>query len=163
MCCFGSVIVGTGRDQSVLDGGSKNKDTIISNVMISDSSNDAKVMQLNQYGLIVAERILWLEKQYAYVDVHNFVVMPNHIHLLLEIDSQKVKDFDVKIKSLSSLVGAFKTTSSKAIHETGFESFLWHRSFHDHIVRNELSYNRIDHYITLNPDKWSDDTFYETQ
>lgn len=119
------------------------------------------IMELNQYGLIVEERINWLMSQYHYVDIHNYVVMPNHFHLILEIDSLRVKGQDIKIKSVSSLMGAMKTTSSNLIHDAGFEDFAWHRSFHDHIIRNEFEYNRISNYIDLNPQKWLQDTFFE--
>lgn len=117
-------------------------------------------MELNRYGIIVDEKINWLMQQYKYVYIHNYVVMPNHIHLILEIDGSKVADQAVKIKSLSSLMGAFKTTSSKEIHEEGFEAFAWHRSFHDHIIRDEKSYIRISNYIDHNPQKWFEDKFY---
>ena len=121
------------------------------------------IMELNQYGLIVEERINWLMSQYMYVDIHNYVVMPNHFHLILEIDSLRVKGQDIKIKSVSSLMGAMKTTSSNLIHDAGFEDFAWHRSFHDHIIRNEFEYNRISNYIDLNPQKWLQDTFFENK
>ena len=117
------------------------------------------IMELNQYGLIVEERINWLMSQYQYVDIHNYVVMPNHFHLILEIHSLRVKGQDIKIKSVSSLMGAMKTTSSNLIHDAGFEDFAWHRSFHDHIIRNEFEYDRISNYIDLNPQKWLQDTF----
>lgn len=58
-------------------------------------------------------------------------------------------------------MGAFKTTSSKIIHKSGFANFCWQRSFCDHIVRNEKSYHNISNYIDLNLDKWEVDTFYE--
>ena len=47
-------------------------------------------MKLNQYGHIAHNQILWLETQYPYVELHNFVVMPNHIHLLFEINRNKI-------------------------------------------------------------------------
>ena len=67
---------------------------------------------------------------------------------------------EIKIKSLSGLMGAFKTTSSKLIHRAGFEDFTWQRSFHDHIIRNDKSYHNISNYIDLNPEKWVSDTFF---
>lgn len=39
-------------------------------------------MNLNEEGKIAEEQILWLKKQYSYFELHNFVVMPNHVHLL---------------------------------------------------------------------------------
>lgn len=145
LCFFGSVIsVGTGRDLSV-----HNSDENIS-------------VQLNQYGMIVQKQIEWLTQQYQYVDIHNYVVMPNHIHMILEIDNLRIGSNEIKIKSLSSLIGAFKTTSSKLIHESGFLQFSWQRSFHDHIIRNEKSYQNISNYIDLNPQNWNKETFFDT-
>ncbi|NHZ85029.1 MAG: hypothetical protein GWP19_04010 [Planctomycetia bacterium] len=60
----------------------------------------------------------------------------------------------VKIKSLSELIGVFKTTSSKLIHRTGLPDFLWQRSFYDHVIRNERSLYKIRKYIRYNPLKW---------
>jgi len=127
-------------------------------------------MELNKFGEIVQNRMYWLSEQYQYVDIHNFVIMPNHVHVILEIDSKKsagvnhgisVQNEEIKIKSLSGLIGAFKTTSSKIIHEYGFLDFAWQCSFHDHIIRNEKSYLNISNYIDSNPDKWTVDTFFE--
>jgi len=156
LCCFG--IVGTGRDLSVLGIG---RDLSVRNPNESNPNESNPKMILNKYGVIVQERLQWLSNQYEYVEVHNFVVMPNHIHAIIEIDSTKVKDKSIKIKSLSELIGAFKTTSSKLIHEADFINFSRQRSFHDHIIRNENSYQNISNYIDQNPKKWDDDTFFE--
>lgn len=162
ICCLGSVIfdvvVETGRKLSV-----RNSDEIHSNEL-------HKRMELNNFGKIVYDRIMWLEEQYEYVILHSFVVMPNHVHIIVEIDrlilQQNESDSSepsegIKIKSLSSLIGAFKTTSSKMIHQEGFLDFAWQRSFHDHIIRNEKSYLNICNYIVSNPEKWAVDTFFK--
>ncbi len=60
-----------------------------------------------------------------------------------------------KIKSLSELIGAFKTTSSKLIRNRGLNNFSWQRSFYDHIIRNEKSLDEIRYYIRYNPLKWA--------
>ena len=149
-------------------------------------------MILNEFGEIVKQQILWLEKQYPYVKIHNWVVMPNHVHILLEIDrgrivngnwegtgrdlsvpipfpaespEKSIENFqkneipEIKIKSISSLLGAFKTTSSKQIHSAGKEEFAWHRSFHDHIVWRSDAFRNMDRYITNNPKNWDEDKF----
>lgn len=154
LCCFvgaGADSIGAGRDLRVQNGASRD---------LVDTARELSVLILNEYGLIVEEQIKWLANQYKYVEVHNFVVMPNHVHLILEIDSLKVQGEEVKIKSLSSLIGALKTTSSKLIHKSGFKDFAWHRSFHDSIIRNSKSYHIISNYIDLNPARWIDDRFY---
>ncbi|NDP28399.1 MAG: hypothetical protein GZ087_13385 [Flavobacterium sp.] len=199
ICCFGSVIsmeslIGTGRDLSVHNSDAINSDAINSDAINSDAMNSGamnsggmnsdamnsdamnsdeiiKKMELNEFGKIVYDRIIWLEEQYQYVVLHNFVVMPNHVHVIIEIDRLKLKGMEgtacelsvpIKIKSLSSLIGAFKTTSSKLIHESGNVKFAWQRSFHDHIIRNEKSYLNIFNYIDSNPENWQADTFFES-
>lgn len=146
ICCFGNV-VGTGRDLSVRD---------IDN---QDDDKSAK-MVLNEFGKIVHNQLEWLEKQYPYVVLHHYIVMPNHIHAIIEIDSMNTNS--LKIKSLSELMGAFKTTSSKLIHLAGYPDFKWQRSFHDHIIKDEKSYLNISNYIETNPERWEKDKFYNT-
>ena len=68
---------------------------------------------------------------------------------------------DNRCRSLSQIMGAYKTTSSKLIHEADFDMFAWHRSFHDHIIRDEKSYQNIVNYIENNPNSWSKDKFYK--
>lgn len=160
LCCFGEVVemdcdgMGTSRDLSVQEDINK------SNQSNSKKGHNQK-MQLNKYGLIVKERLGWLPVQYPYVSIHNSVVMPNHLHLILEIDSSSVSK-EIKIKSLSSLMGAFKTTASKLIHETGFLEFAWHRSFHDHIIRDDKAYKNIHAYIDENPKNWFEDDLFRS-
>src|SRR6187401_2035112 len=111
-----------------------------------------KKMNLNTYGEITADQWYWIARQYSYVTLHEFVVMPNHIHGIIEIDRSNLNTVVVaavgtgrdlslqqqqqlpKIKSLSELMGAYKTTTSKQIHLAGYSAFEWQRSFHDHII-----------------------------
>lgn len=165
LCCFGNVIsdatVGTGRDLSVHHSEnhySENHHSENHQSQINQCGN--VVVKLNSFGLIVKNQIEWLENQYPYISIHNYVIMPNHFHLILEIDSSKVNANEIKIKSLSSVMGALKTTSSKQIRDFGFIDFAWHRSFHDHIIRNEKEYDLISNYIDRNPQKWFEDRFY---
>ncbi|WP_235982376.1 hypothetical protein [Gelidibacter maritimus] len=104
VCCLGEIIpvARTGRDLSVRD-----MSEHAQNINKNNPSNPHKIMALNPYGEIVRDRLLWLAIQYPYVVLHNFVVMPNHVHVLLEIDRLRVQDKVIKIKSLSSLFGAF--------------------------------------------------------
>jgi len=73
-----------------------------------------------------------------------------------EVDSTKLL--------LSDVVGRFKsmvmTNYSSGVKEKGWSPFykkLWHRSYYDHIIRNEKDYERIVEYIRLNPENWERD------
>ncbi len=105
-------------------------------------------MVLNYQGQIVEQQWQWLAKQYSYVKLDEYVVMSNHVHGILIIDdSDRSRPVPTHhIKSLSSLIGAFKTTSSKLIHQNGLSDFSWQRSFYDHIIRNDESLIKIRDY-----------------
>jgi putative transposase len=62
-----------------------------------------------------------------------------------------------KIKPLSDIIGAFKTTSSKDIHLAGFLNFFWQRSFYERIIRSEEEVCKIRQYIMNNPANWDND------
>ncbi len=139
---------------------------------------------LNKYGKIARQQWLWLEQQYPYIELDQFIIMPNHMHGLVLINSEKIKNAagrsrsrrdrfgrdrfgrdrsrpvpttaninnnNFKILSLSNIIGAFKTASSKMIHESGLAEFKWQRSFYDHIVRQQKSLQIIRRYIYYNP------------
>lgn len=61
--------------------------------------------------------------------------------------------------TISSIIGSYKSAVTKHAHRFGFD-FAWQSRFHDHIIRNQGEYQRIEKYITENPSKWLDDRFY---
>ncbi|OFY73626.1 MAG: hypothetical protein A2V46_03255 [Bacteroidetes bacterium RBG_19FT_COMBO_42_7] len=182
VCCFGN-IVGTGRDpsrHSVEFASSVGKGRDLSLQQNGDLSlqqnGDLSIqMILNEWGTIAEKQWHWLCEQYPYVVLHAFVVMPNHIHGIIEINRSRIKSSDpIKIKSLSELIGAYKTTVSKQIHlldrtdrsrpvptqHGPVPSFRWQRSFHEHIIRDEKTFKTISDYILNNPARWEQDKFY---
>lgn len=113
-------------------------------------------MILNDFGLIVKQQWLWLEKQYEYVKLDNFAVMPEHFHGILQIKQNTVgTTLGLSLRrnksKLSNLICAFKTTSSKKIHEVGLTEFKWQRLFYDRIIRTENEFQNIKWYIKNNP------------
>ncbi|MBQ6934493.1 MAG: transposase [Clostridia bacterium] len=91
----------------------------------------------------------------VYID--KYVVMPNHIHIILRIDIENGSPgASTPTKQLvPEAVGALKRLVSR---ETGENIFQ--RSYHDHIIRNQADYLKIWQYIDTNPLKWHDDCFY---
>ena len=138
--------------------------------------NDGKI-KLTPVGAIAD--VLWYEiKNHAnHMELDEFVVMPNHIHgiLVLKNDSPGVspvvgtgyalslqpgqKRFQNPGKNtLSSIVGSYKSAVTRHSRRLVF-TFEWQSRFHDHIIRNDLSYQRIAGYIKTNPENWKDDKF----
>lgn len=72
-------------------------------------------------------------------------------------DQMTGRDLSLPGLGLSQVIGAFKTTSSKWIHRAGLQDFVWQRSFHDRIIRNNDEYDVMREYVLLNPSRWAED------
>jgi hypothetical protein len=64
-----------------------------------------------------------------------------------------------KAHSVSTIIRSYKSAVSKHAKRLGFE-FAWQARFHDHIIRNEKSFDTISKYIINNSVKWEDDRFF---
>ena len=115
--------------------------------------------QLTQQGKIVEKYILSVNKKYPCVAVNKFVIMPNHIHIILCVGNNGRGN---PSPTISNVVGWLKYNATKQINlidgNTGNQIFQ--RSFHDHIIRGENDYLKIWNYIDTNPQKWQEDCFY---
>jgi REP element-mobilizing transposase RayT len=61
--------------------------------------------------------------------------------------------------TISSIVGSYKSAVTKHARRLGFD-FGWQTRFHDHIIRDDAEYQRINDYIESNPANWAKDKFY---
>ena len=119
-------------------------------------------MILNDAGKMIVTEWLKLTERFPNIELHEFVVMPNHFHGILQIIDKSSTD-----KTVGDMMDAFKSiTTVEYIHGVktlGWEQFkrkLWQRNYYEHIIRDEQSYKRISDYIINNPAKWLDDKFY---
>ena len=105
-------------------------------------------MQLNEIGKLAYSNIENLEKIYNTIKIDKFIVMPNHIHMIMIIK----KETDLTV---SRIIKQYKEWITKTI-----KKFIWQKSYYDHIIRNEKDYYRIWKYIDENELKWSLDKYY---
>jgi len=126
-------------------------------------------MRLSEYGRVVQECWEWLERRYQYVNLDQWVVMPNHIHgIIVILNNREVtsrggsRTAPTKRKPLGRLIGAFKTISTKHINQLrGTPGVsLWQRNYYEHIIRDKSELDRIRHYIVDNPLKWEWDKYH---
>ncbi|MDO6562847.1 transposase [Amphritea sp. 1_MG-2023] len=83
-----------------------------------------------------------LHKEAEFTDTLAFVVMPDHVHWLLQLES----------KSLSATLKTVKSISSRKVKRIrGMSSDIWQKGFHDHAVRREEDLVNIARYIVMNP------------
>lgn len=124
----------------------------------------------------VLANVFWHEipNHASNVDLGTFVIMPNHVHGILIIcppdlappvqtrhalslpPTPAANRFQNQGKNtVSSLVGSYKSAVTRHANRLGFE-FAWQPRFHDHIIRNDIEYQRINDYIENNPFNWND-------
>ena len=130
--------------------------------ILGEITNDQII--LNEYGLVVTQEIQNIPVIRKECFVIKFVIMPNHIHLIVQLvgddgnrpGTERRADCHPPLrKSVSNMVQGFKGAVTRQI---GFS--IWQRSFHDHIIRNEAEYRRICQYIDENPARWVEDRHY---
>ena len=128
----------------------KDKKHILSD-FVGEGLRTLPKIQLTSIGIIVNEAINYINKNYSYYCVENYVIMPNHIHLLISITGGR-EDPPLRIYDV---IGRLKSFTTKE-----YGSGLWQRSFYDHVVRNKQDYDEIYKYICENPMRWKDDKFH---
>ncbi len=142
-------------------------------------------MQLSNIGVLAD--VFWheIKNHKKNIELHQFVVMPNHIHGILEImdggngigcrddacivstttsvatspqqsETHKMAALSPKSGSVSRVIGSYKSAVTKHAHRLGHE-FEWQTRFYDHIIRNKNDYFRIQNYIKNNPYNWDID------
>ncbi|MCL2392672.1 MAG: transposase [Oscillospiraceae bacterium] len=112
---------------------------------------------LSKYGELVEKEISTLSATYDFVRVNKYVIMPNHIHMIIVLDdchgnSAGRTQF---APTISRVIKQFKGAITKQIGQS-----MWQRSFHDHIIRSNADYQRIWQYIDENPERWTEDCYY---
>ncbi|HCY78045.1 MAG TPA: transposase [Ignavibacteriales bacterium] len=99
------------------------------------------------------------------IELDEWVLMPNHFHGIMIKNSQENLNTNddnksiLKSNSLGSIIGQFKSISTKRIRKSGLVEFSWQPGFYEHIIRNEQALENIRKYIRLNPLKWAIDEY----
>jgi len=105
-------------------------------------------------GKIAEDHILLIPEKYPCVTVDKYVIMPDHIHLLLQIH-RKSGTGDPS-PTLGNIIGWYKYQVTKQIglyiNRPGEKVFQ--RSYYDHVIRNQKDFNKVWEYIEYNPRKW---------
>lgn len=116
-------------------------------------------MILNNAGEIA--KACWLEipRHFPNVVLHEFVIMPDHVHGIIEITSRISSITEsafqrVNPNSIASIVRGYKTGVTKWFRRQGDMRKVWLRNYYVIIVTNIIAYGRISDYIKNNPSKW---------
>ena len=143
-------------------------------------------MVLSEIGKVLVDNIESTSSHFNDVAILNYVVMPNHLHLIVSIDKPKDTTItpatnlgrlnqlarisvatgeDVALTTHSNnrlgvVIGSMKAAVSRYANKHKIP-FRWHRNFHDHFIRNLREDNFIWNYIDTNIANWASDCYHD--
>ena len=142
--------------------GTQNGEHLLGKLVGDDAHIVPPSIMLSDFGLVAQKYINNINVLYEHVSVDKYIIMPNHIHMIVVI--KRNLENGTMWASSPTNAGVPKTIRSLKVlvsKEIGFS--LWQRSYHEHIIRSEDDYNRIWQYIDDNPAHWAVDEYYTGQ
>jgi REP element-mobilizing transposase RayT len=127
-------------------------------------------MNLNEYGNIAKNELLNIPSRYENVQIDKFIIMPNHIHMIVVIykaelmnQTERINPFPTKV-DIPNIIGKYKAGVTRAVGNAFMRSGImrseiWQKRYHDRIIRDEEENNRIWKYIDENPLNWDNDEY----
>lgn len=143
----------------------KNRKEILSKFDVGTGVLDCPKIKLSWFGEIADKYINQLNDFYDNISVDKYVIMPDHIHLLVSISNNKGqsrtpvptnKTLDNKNSVISKFISTFKRFSNKEFGEN-----IWQDRYYDHIIRGEEDYREIWQYNENNPLNSEEDHFWK--
>ena len=99
-----------------------------------------------------------IPKHFPFVELDEFVLMPDHLHGILffnkpDYHDWKPNQFQPQSKNLASVIRGYKAAVTKysVLHSMEFE---WQPRYYDHVIQSKHRLNIIRDYIKDNPVKW---------
>ena len=142
------------------------------NATVGGDVLDAPQIKLLKHGEIADKYLRQLNDFYKNISVEKYVIMPNHIHLILFVENipsilnnLEIEDGGASRTSPPTMVNQHSTVAKfistfKRFCNKECGDNIWQRSFYDHIIRNQNDYNEVVKYIDENPIKWRFDKLY---
>ena len=130
-----------------------NRRNILSRIVVGRDAFIPPHVELTDIGYVVEKYIGNINIGYENITVEKYVIMPNHIHLLICIHDNG--GMRASRPTVPSIVRSLKTMVTREIGKSVFQT-----SFHDHIIRDEQDYLARWEYIDENPAKWTEDEYF---
>lgn len=132
----------------------KQRRCILSEIAVGAATSRPPEVQLTALGMVVSSAVSNISSVYPTISIDNYVIMPNHVHLILHIVTDK-DGRQIGAPTVSTVIGQMKRWASMQAGTS-----LWQKSFHEHVIRNEEDYRQIWEYIENNPARWAEDRYY---
>ena len=138
---------------------------------------------LNSAGEMIRKWLSELENKFKNISLDEYIIMPNHIHLIIFILNVVGVDLCVNPEhgtkqdllhiqgghigpplrqtNIPQIVQWFKAMTTneyiRNVKQNNWEPFdkrIWQRNYYDRVIRNEKELDKIRKYIFENPQKW---------
>ena len=141
-----------------------------------------EMMLLNNLGCIASAQLLELPNHFSFLELGEWIVMPNHIHAILILndkgeasrkdntnlpkphgsDASPLRPNGTAPGSIGAVIQNYKSLTSRRITDQWekLKGSIWQRNYYEHIIRNERELQAITDYIQTNPQNWEKDTEY---
>lgn len=119
---------------------------------------EGTTVELTAAGRMVEEQLLHIPDRYPSVGIDSFVIMPNHVHFIIEMNLQNPDgigtDLSVPIQAFKSLTTREYSSGVRELNWPPYRGILWQKRYFETIMRNEKSLERHRRYIQNNPANW---------
>ena len=154
-------------------------------IAVGHDACDMPVTHLSEIGIAVEKHIHLMDNRYNNVFINKYVIMPNHIHMLIAVSCAPEDEYrdDIRVSFYGTSQASCPTSvcaktalssSQNRQHEiipkfiSLFKRYcnreighnIWQARYFDHVVRSENDYFEIADYIEHNPVKWTLDRYY---
>ncbi len=127
--------------------------------IVGGGDHDAPKVSLSKIGKVVQQNVE-LSNQITGIHVDKYVIMPNHIHLILLVYATDADGPSKSPAPANEIVPHYVSTLKRFCHKQ-LGLVIFQRSYHDHVIRGERDYLKIWQYIDNNPARWKEDCFFE--
>ena len=124
----------------------RNQNILASIHSVGAAALGGPVVRLTDAGKIVHELIENINHVYPDVRVDCYIIMPDHVHLVLVLGCTDGPPRAAVPTSLPKIINALKSLAVKR-----YGAPLWQDEYYDHIIRNDFDLNEIRTYIQNNP------------
>lgn len=132
----------------------RNKEKLFGSI-VGGGAYDAPMVRLTAAGKVVDHYINSTNKIPG-VTVDKYVIMPNHLHLIMMIEYNGDRCLTSRANELiPHVISTLKRFCNRDLGENVFQ-----RGYHDHVIRGEKDYQKIWGYIDDNPRRWKEDCFF---
>ena len=121
---------------------------------------DCPQIQLTRMGEIVDKYIKQLDSFYEYMSVESYVIMPNHIHIMLWVKGTENGPSRTPVPTVQNSVPSRFVSTFKRFCNKEYGMNIWQYRSNDHIIRNRQDYEEHLRYIYENPIRWYYDELY---